>query len=312
MSRIITITFNPCIDKTTTVDALMPEKKLRCSPPVFQPGGGGINVSRGLKRLGTSSVALYPAGGYSGQFLQKLVKEEGIDSKVVDIKSHTRENLIVVDQSSNQQYRFGMPGPSLEEQEWQECLNFLQAASGVEYIVASGSLSPGIPEDIYGRIASIAREKKARLIVDTSGTALEEAVNVGVFMIKPNLGELSSLVGRQDIHAECVDDVAKDIIQKGKCELMMISLGQAGAMLVSKDQVVQMMPPVVKRKSTVGAGDSMVAGIVHSISSGHQLKEALRFGIACGTAATLNEGTELFHKEDVEKLLPLVREVAVR
>jgi 6-phosphofructokinase 2 len=312
MSRIITITFNPCIDKTTTVDALMPEKKLRCSPPVFQPGGGGINVSRGLKRLGTSSVALYPAGGYSGQFLQKLVKEEGIDSKVVDIKSHTRENLIVVDQSSNQQYRFGMPGPSLEEQEWQECLDFLQAASGVEYIVASGSLSPGIPEDIYGRIASIAREKKARLIVDTSGTALEEAVNVGVFMIKPNLGELSSLVGRQDIHAECVDDVAKDIIQKGKCELMMISLGQAGAMLVSKDQVVQMMPPVVKRKSTVGAGDSMVAGIVHSISSGHQLKEALRFGIACGTAATLNEGTELFHKEDVEKLLPLVREVAVR
>src|SRR5687768_16338884 len=103
MSKIITITFNPCVDKNTTVDSMVAEKKLRCSAPVFQPGGGGLNVSRGIKRLGGETLAVYPVGGYSGKFLQKLVEEENIRSRTIEIAKHTRENLIVVDRSSNQQ-----------------------------------------------------------------------------------------------------------------------------------------------------------------------------------------------------------------
>ena len=196
-----------------------------------------------------------------------------------------------------------MPGPELSTIQWKECLKLLEEQKQVEYIVASGSLARGIPVNIYGQIAEIAKQKNARLIVDTSGEALKEAVNIGVYMIKPNLAELSSLVGKQEIHAELVDDVAMQLIEQGKCEMMVVSLGQAGAMLISKKDAIQMIPPVVKRKSTVGAGDSMVAGFVLAISQGRSSADALRYGIACGTAATMNEGTGLCRKEDVEKII---------
>lgn len=312
MAKIVTLTFNPCIDKSTTIDSLLPEKKLRCAVPKFEPGGGGLNVSRAIKKLGGQSLALFPAGGHTGDFLQKLVEEEGLAYKAVPIKQPTRENLIVVDRTTNQQYRFGMPGPYLEEAEWQGCLELLEAENDVQYIVASGSLAPGVPLEILAYTAAIARKKGARLIIDTSGEALHKAVHQGgVFLIKPNLAELSSLVGKQEIHAELVDDVAMSLINSGQCEVVVASLGQAGALLVSKDEVLQMIPPVVKRKSTVGAGDSMVAGLVLSLAGGKSAAEALRFGIACGTAATLNEGTELCHPDDVQKLLPMVRSVPV-
>ena len=309
MAGIISITFNPCIDKNTSVDALIPEKKLRCGLPKFEPGGGGLNVARAMKKLGAEALAIYPAGGYSGKFLQKLVDLEGITSKVVEIKNHTRENLIVVDNSTNQQYRFGMPGPEIAEDEYKECLQLLDEENDVSFIVASGSLARGIPLDIYAQIASIARKKNAKLIIDTSGEALKQAANEGVYLIKPNLSELSFLAGKKEIHAEQVDDVAMQLIAKGNCQMIVVSLGPSGAMLITKEMVIQMMPPVVKRKSTVGAGDSMVAGIVLSLSLGKTPEETLRYGIACGTAATLNEGTELCRKVDVEKLLPLVQTV---
>jgi len=311
MAGIVTITFNPCIDKSTKISSLVPEKKLRCAPPKFEPGGGGLNVSRVIKKLGGESLAIFPVGGYSGRFLQKLAEDEGIRIETVDIKNHTRENLIVFDNSNNQQYRFGMPGPELFEEEWKKCLEVLQKQEETEFIIASGSLTEGVPLDIYAQIASIAKSKNAKLIVDTSGEALKHAVNEGVFMIKPNLHELSSLVGKEEVVASEVDDVAKQIINEGRCEIIVVSLGPAGAMAVTKNDVFQMAPPVVKRKSTVGAGDSMVAGMVYSLSNGKSIKEAVRYGIACGTAATLNEGTELSKKEDVEKLYSQVRVVAV-
>lgn len=311
MSRIITITFNPVIDKSTTVNSLVPEKKIRCMPPKFEPGGGGLNVSRAIKKLGGESLAIFPAGGYTGKFLEKLVADEGVDFKTVEIKAHTRENLIVLDSSNNQQYRFGMPGPELDEEEWKRCLKKIEEEQDVSFIVASGSLAPGIPTSIIAQIAAIAKQKGAKLVVDTSGEALQQAVNEGVFMIKPNLHELSSLVSKEEVVANEVDDVAKEIINKGQCELIIVSLGAAGAMAVTRDDIFQMTPPVVKKRSTVGAGDSMVAGIVLSLSRGKSIKEALRYGIACGTAATMNEGTELCRLEDVERLYPLVKTTAV-
>jgi 6-phosphofructokinase 2 len=307
MGRIITVTFNPVIDKSTTIPALIPDKKLRCAPPKFEPGGGGINVARAIRKLGGEATAIYLAGGYTGVFLNQLLQNEGVPIKPIEISRHTRENLIVVDTSTNQQYRFGMPGPDISEGEWKTCLRAIEAEPDLDFIVASGSLSPGVPTDIYAQVATLAKKKGAKLIVDTSGEALQKAAVEGVYLLKPNLAELSSLVGKEEIHAELVDDVARELIEKGQCDLVVTSMGPAGALLVTKDEVYTIIPPAVKRRSTVGAGDSMVAGMVLSLAKGWEPSEAARYGVAAGTAATLNPGTELCHLEDVEKLFRLVR-----
>jgi 6-phosphofructokinase 2 len=301
MQKIVTLTLNPAIDKSTFVKAIVPDKKLRCTPPKFEPGGGGVNVSRALKKLGGTSSAMYLAGGYSGQFFKELLDKEGISSVVVQIESHTRENLIVVDES-NTQYRFGMPGPTINEAEWQACLQLLQAATDVEYIVASGSLPDGVPLDFFAKLAALAKQKNIKLILDTSGEPLKQAVDDGVFMIKPNIGELSSLHGTDELSEEEAIAAAKDTINKGGCEVMVISLGPAGALLVTKDEVVKSSAPTVKKRSTVGAGDSMVAGMIYSLTKGYGWKQVLQYGIATGTATTMNPGTELCKKEDVERL----------
>ena len=306
MPEIITVTFNPAIDKSTSVPVLIAEKKLNCALPVYEPGGGGINVARAIKKLGGDATAVYLAGGYSGKTFTQLLTDELVESIVTETKENTRENLVVLETASNQQYRFGMPGPTISEPEWQACLKSIEKIKDVEYIVASGSLPPGIPTDIFARIAFIARKKKARLIVDTSGEALKQAVQAGVYLIKPNLGELSSLLGKEELNIELVDDAAREVIGKGNCEVVVVSMGPAGAMLVTKELALQIMPPAVKRKSTVGAGDSMVAGIALSLTRNKSLTEAVQYGVACGTAATMNHGTELCRKEDAEHLYKLI------
>jgi 6-phosphofructokinase 2 len=308
MPSIITVTFNPAIDKSTTVPVLIPEKKLRCTAPVFEPGGGGVNVSRAIKKLGGHSVALYLAGGHTGKLFTRLLLEEGVDSIVTETDEYTRENLEVLETVSNQQYRFGMPGPLIREAEWQDCLRNIERMEGVEYMVASGSLPPGVPTDIFARIAWTARQKNARLIVDTSGDALKHAVHEGVYLIKPNLGELASIAGTRELDIESVDDVAREVIGRGKCEVVVVSMGPTGAMLVTRDLAQQIIPPPVKRQSTVGAGDSMVAGMVLSLVTKKTLTEAVQYGVACGTAATMNSGTGLCRKEDVDRLYKIIRE----
>ena len=307
MPSIITVTFNPAIDKSTSVPVLIPEKKLKCALPVYEPGGGGINVARAIKKLGGEATAVYLAGGYSGKTFSQLLTDELVESIVTETRESTRENLIVLENASNQQFRFGMPGPNISKLEWQDCLKNIETTIDVGYIVASGSLPQGIPTDIFARIAFIARKKNARLIVDTSGEALKEAVAAGVYLIKPNLGELSMLLRKEELNIELVEDAAREVIEKGNCEVVVVSMGPAGAMLVTKELALQIMPPAVKRKSTVGAGDSMVAGIALSLNRNKSLTEAVQYGVACGTAATMNPGTELCRKEDAEYLFKLIQ-----
>jgi 6-phosphofructokinase 2 len=308
MPAIITVTFNPAIDKLTSVPVLIPEKKLKCAEPAFAPGGGGVNVARAIRKLGGHAVALYLAGGHTGKLFTRLLLNEDVESIVMETKEYTRENLIVLETASNQQYRFGMPGPHITESEWQDCLKKIEIITGVEWIVASGSLPPGIPTDIFARIAFIARNKNARLIVDTSGEALKHAVQEGVYLIKPNLGELSSLAGTEELKIESVDDAAREVIGRGNCEVVVVSMGPTGALLVTKDLVQQIIPPPVKRKSTVGAGDSMVAGIVLQLAGKKSLTEAVQYGVACGTAATMNPGSELCRKEDADLLYRFIHD----
>ncbi|MFC0775095.1 1-phosphofructokinase family hexose kinase [Terrimonas alba] len=302
MTSIITITFSPCIDKSTSVHSLIPEKKLKCSTPKLEPGGGGINVARAIKKLGGEATAIFPSGGYTGKFLNHLIEKENILSIIIETANETRENIIVVDQSTNNQYRFGMPGTTLTESEWQHSVKAVEEACNGGYLVASGSLPPGVPTDIYSRLAKIAHNKNAKFIVDASGDALKYAVKEGVYLLKPNLGELSSLAGLKWIDADKAEEVARHVIDKFHCEIIVVSMGADGAMLVTAKDSFRMKTPKVERKSTVGAGDSMVAGIVFSLNNGKNLKNALAYGIACGTAATLNPGTELCKKDDADRL----------
>ncbi|WP_336515520.1 hexose kinase [Pollutibacter soli] len=312
MANIITITFSPVIDKSTSIPSLIPEKKLKCSQPKLEPGGGGINVSRAIKKLGGHSHAIFPVGGYSGEYFLSLVKEEGLECLTVKTKAPTRENMIVYDEATGLQYRFGMPGSPLEDAEWREMIALLEKQNDVSFIVVSGSLPPGVPQDITAAIAAIAKSKNAKLIVDSSGEALEKAAECGVFLLKPNLSELAALVGKSNIELEEVDDAARELIDKGSAEAIVVSLGAAGALLVTKGKEKQFVPPRIKVKSTVGAGDSMVAGIIYSLSNGKDLESAVCYGVACGTAATMNSGTELFKPEDVNRIYKYIERAPVK
>jgi 6-phosphofructokinase 2 len=309
MTDIVTITFNPCIDKSTSVNALKAEKKLRCTTPVFEPGGGGINVARAIKKIGGEAIAIYPSGGYSGKFLNLLLEKENLTVVTVETKYQTRENMIVLDRATNQQYRFDMPGPQLFENEWQQCLLMIEENhSG--FIVASGSLPPGVPVDIFARISKIARKGKRKLIVDSTDDALQFALDEGgVYMIKPNISELSRLAGKEELQPEEIEPAGKSLIMEGKCEIVVVSLGSLGAMLITRDKTFRIPAPSVKIKSTVGAGDSMVAGMVWCISKKKGLYEALQYGVACGTAATLNNGTGLCKAEDVSRLYNQIKAI---
>lgn len=308
MSSIVTITFSPCIDKSTSIPVLIPEIKLECAVPKLEPGGGGINIARAIKKLGSEATAIFPSGGYTGKYFNYLLEKENVPAVIIETASETRENIIVLEESSNNQYRFGMPGTVLSANEWKQCLKAVEEIENAEFIIASGSLPPGVPQNIYTQIARIAKNNKAKFIVDTSGDALKQALDEGVYLIKPNLGELCTLAGKKDLPIDEVKDIAREIIAKGRCEVMVVSMGAAGAMLIANDIVEIITPPSVIKKSTVGAGDSMVAGIVFYLSQGKSLVESAQYGVACGTAATMNSGTELCRKKDADKLYALILE----
>ncbi|MEN9569680.1 MAG: hypothetical protein RL172_911 [Bacteroidota bacterium] len=298
---VLTVTLNPCIDKSTQVNKLEPDHKLRCTEVLHEPGGGGINVSKALKKLGAPTVALFPAGGHNGNMLQSLLAAEAIDYRAVDTKVETRENWIVNESENAEQYRFTFPGRKVEEamiyQLVDEIRNFAPS-----FVVASGSMPPGLPDHFYGLIVKNAKSVGARCIVDTSGDALKGLKGKGAYLIKPNIGELCGLLQVNTLAHNEVDDAARQVISDGYAQLVAVSMGPDGAWLVSADEKHFAPAPKVPKKSTVGAGDSMVAGITYMLQQQRSLKEAIAFGVACGSAATMNEGTQLFNPAVAQEL----------
>jgi 6-phosphofructokinase 2 len=281
----------------------VPDNKLRCANPQVDPGGGGINVAKGMKRLGGDVTALVLAGGRNGEYLKELLVREDAPFLMMDAEAETRESIVISEHTSNHQYRLVVDGPVISETISNAILQKLRSLDPFpEYVVASGSLPLGIPENYYALIAGIVREKGARFILDTSGTPLKLALKEGIYLVKPNLGELSKISGTEQLELDDVDEAAQALIAQGICEVVVVSMGAAGAMLVTKDRYAIFPAPAVSRKSTVGAGDSMVAGMVWSLQQGKSLEEMTMMGIACGTAATMNEGTKLFQSEDVFRL----------
>ncbi|MGL2962528.1 1-phosphofructokinase family hexose kinase [Flavobacterium sp. RSB2_4_14] len=300
-TSIVTLTINPSLDKSTHFPLLVSEQKIRCEKPRYDAGGGGINVSKAISKLGGKSTCVFTSGGSPGELLEELINKEGIESIVIKTKNWTRENFIAFENSTKSQYRFGFPGNEILED---EAVKILEVISNLhaEYLVISGSLNEGLPTDFYQKIAKTAKASNIKVIVDTSGEPLQKILETGVYLIKPNIGELAKLIGVERLTLPEVEKAAQTLIEKGSAEIVVVSLGAEGAILVSKDITEFVAAPKAEKKSTVGAGDSMVGGMVWALSQNKTLKEVIQMGVCCGTAATMNEGTQLFKVEDVMRL----------
>jgi 6-phosphofructokinase 2 len=307
-AAIVTLTMNPALDITTSVDRVHPTDKLRCQGARYDPGGGGINVARIASVLGASVSAIFPAGGPTGDVVADLLGEQGVPFHRIRISGRTRESFTVNEESSGQQFRFVLPGPRLTFADRARCLDELRAAAGpAQFVVASGSLPPGVPADFYQQVARICGDVGTRLILDTSGTGLQH-ITSGVFLLKPSIRELRECVGRELVTEADQIAAAQELIQSGQAQIVVVSLGGRGALIVTPD-VAQRIPAIKMHSgSGVGAGDAMVAAITVGLSRGWPLSKAVRFGIAAGAAMMMTPGTAACNRGDVERLFELVDE----
>ena len=303
MPDVVTLTLNPSLDESTSVDHVISESKLRCARTTYEPGGGGINVSRVLHRFGREAPAIYPSGGPAGVLLGRLLDAEGVRHRPVAIEAWTRENFNVLERASGRQYRFCFEGPILSPEDLERCL---AEWTGIQptppYLVASGSLPPGVPPEFYARLARLARERGARLVLDASGEALRFAIREGVFLWKPSRRELEHLAGVSGADEAALDAIARDFVEAGACELLVLSLGSGGALWMTREGGGRIAAPAVPYASGVGAGDSMVAGMVLRLLAGGVSAEVVRYGVAAASASVMNPGTALCQPAEVERL----------
>lgn len=307
-SMITTLTMNPALDIAADADVVRPTHKIRCTGTSYDAGGGGINVARVAQVLGASVSAVFPAGGPTGGLVAELLDEAGVTYHRVEIADSTRESFTVNEFSTGQQYRFILPGAQLTAAEEARCLDTLRsAAASAEFVVASGSLPPGVGPDFYQRVADICRELGALLILDASGSGLAH-VRSGVFLLKPSLRELREYSGR-DLRTEAEQCAAAyQLIERGVTQTVVVSLGREGALLVTSRHRQRFSPVPVQVVSGVGAGDAMVAAISVGLTRGWSLSEAVRFGVATGAAMLMTPGTKAPNRADAERFFDVTAE----
>jgi 6-phosphofructokinase 2 len=294
---------NPAVDLATETEAVVPTHKLRCGDTLHDAGGGGVNVARVLTRLGGRCTALCPMGGSPGHWLERRMREEGLDSVFLPIADETRVSFTVHEHSTGAEFRFVMPGPHLSEAEWMACLGHLERLPAFpDLLVASGSLPPGVPLEFYARLARLCRSRGTRLVLDTSGPPLAAALAEGVYLFKPNLRELAELAGRPLETPEQWQAAARQLVLDGRAEVVALTLGHLGALLVTRDAMWSAPPLDIPVASAVGAGDSFVGGLVWGLQQGLPLEQAFRWGIAAGSATLLSAGTALCKPDDVRRL----------
>ncbi len=299
--RIVTLTLNPAIDLACKANSVVPVHKIRTTAEQFDAGGGGINVARVLRTLGVDALAILMAGGTTGQFLRELLDEKGIEYLIIPILGRTRISLAVHESSTGREFRFVPAGPVVAQAELNELLETLDKIES-EWLVASGSLPPGVPDDFYSTLARLAVRRGIRFVLDTTGIALKHALGQGVTLIKPSLGELESLLGRSigDRHEQ--ELAALELVRAGAAQFVVLSLGAEGAILARNEGVLRLSAPNVPVRSSVGAGDSFTAGMILGLSRGDAPEEAFARGIATGAAAVMNYGTAHLLPADVEAL----------
>ena len=306
MTDILTVTLNPALDVLTTIDRVSDTHKMRCGPTLKHPGGGGVNVARVLHRLGAKCQAVYLAGDVTGKRHHQLMREEGVPCHIVPIAEETRESFTAHETSTGNDFRFVLPGPNVSAAEYEACFDYVAQHLPKQFLVISGGLAPGVPEDFYARLTALAKQHGVRVVLDANGPALAEALKGGVYLFKPSLRELRDLMGHDLPDQDSQVAAAQQLIQSGQAEVVAISLGSDGAMVVSADQVWRARALQVNVQTTVGAGDSYVGGMVWALCRGDSLVKAFQYGMASGAAALLAPGTSLSQAADVHHLLPQV------
>ncbi len=308
MDSIVTLTMNPALDITVAAEAVRPTEKIRCSRARYDAGGGGINVAKIAHVLGAPVTAVFPAGGASGDLVTGLVAEAGVPLRRLDIAEPTRESFTIDETGTGLQYRFVLPGPRLTPSEQAECVNQLRvAASSAQFVVASGSLPPGVPADFYQRIAEVCGETGTRFVLDTSGAGLQH-VHHGVSVLKASVRELRECVER-DLTTESEQlDAAHELVDSGRAEAVVVSLGAQGAVLATQTESCRFAAIPMRAVSGVGAGDAMVAGITVGLTRGWPLSTSVRFGMAAGTAMLMTPGTAPCTRADTERLFEIAEE----
>jgi 6-phosphofructokinase 2 len=304
-SPILTVTLNPALDITTSTEKLTPQQKLRCSQPVLEAGGGGVNVSRAIQELGGESRAFVMLGGASGMQYRQALEASGIDCEFWQGDGNTRVSMTVMETVTGLHYRFVLPGPEQSPDEADKVLDALAQSMKQHYrfVVASGSLPPGLPDDFYARLAKKAREAGSAVILDSSGPALRAALTGRPQVLRVNHFEAREFAEGAGVAYLSVPDLARRLIAQGAAESVVITLGNDGAIAATPDEVAHVQAPDVKVVSAVGAGDSFVAALTLGLAKGWSLAEASRYGSAAAASAVTTHGTRLCLRDHVDELL---------
>ncbi len=307
MMDVLSLTMNPSLDLSTSVERVVDTNKLRCAPEVLQPGGGGINVARVVKELGGHSCAVFPSGGYSGQRLAQLLEREGVHFASIALPIDTRQCFSVHENATGRDFRFILPGERISASDADRCLDyFKQCNAAPRFLVASGSLPPGVPENFYAKLSQVAQTLSCRFVLDASGKPLAHALEAGgLFLIKPSQQELENLLGTKLESESSRLAAARELVQTGATDIVVLSLGEQGALLVTREVALRAPAIPVQPLSTVGAGDSLVGGILWALSANKHLEDAFKYGLACAAGTLLNIHSKMCSAEDVARLYPL-------
>lgn len=303
---IVTLTLNPSVDHSVTVACWVKNRTNRPLQFRRDPGGKGINVSRVVHRLGGTTVAYGLAGGATGQLVRAALDREGVPSELTEVAGETRINTIITDQSDGSQTRLNLPGPHVTDEELEALYLRLDAIPNPCCLVVGGSLPEGVPPEVYETVLASFTACGVRTYLDADGDPLRFGIRAKPHLIKPNEYEIAELVGERLRDLEEFIDAARSLAGRA-ANIVVISLGEQGAVAADTDRVLRVRSPRVEPRSAVGAGDSMLGAMVLSLSRGEDLAEALRWGAAAGAAAVITPGTELCRPEDVHRLLPEVR-----
>lgn len=306
MNDILTVTLNPALDMSSTVAALVAGDKLRCEAPVYDPGGGGINVARAVGLLGGRATAFVAVAGYRGEQLCDLLRLEGVPLVPFQVAGETRESLAVIDRTDAKQYRFVMPGPAWNAGMAEAAI--LAIADELDrggFLVLSGSQPSGVPDGFPAHLAALAGSRDCRLIVDTSGAPLSLLLSspVAVDVLRLDRAESEELAGRKLANIVELAEFAASLVARNVAQMVVLAMGDKGSVLANAADCWHAHTPPVPVLSKVGAGDSFVGAFTLALARGAPPEEALRHGVAAASAAVMSDATALCRAADFSVLL---------
>lgn len=294
---IYTVTLNPAIDYYISMNEFNEGELNSIENGYTLPGGKGINVSKVLKNFGVESTALGFAGGFTGDYIRKNLREYGITEELVELKENTRINIKM--KTDKNESEIAGHSPKISSEECEKFLDTMKKIKSEDILVLSGSVPKSLDSRIYERIIEMLPEG-VKVILDTRGEPFEFALKKGVFLTKPNNVELGEFFGEK---YETTEEIiaAGEKLRKMGSKNVIISLGKNGSVLVTEKGAWVGNVPKGTLVSSVGAGDSMVAGTLYGITKGMEMEEAYRYGIASGSATAFTEGLTTF--EEMQNLL---------